>query len=102
MSTVAAGTAPAAAQDARQMPLGLIEELAELLAQALVADLREYPNLAALKAEEAATVVSPRGPDRAACRHEGRSPDQRPRRKSATRPRVAPSAARDGPDKVPQ
>jgi hypothetical protein len=50
--------------DAVELPPDLIEELGQLLARALVADLKQYPNLAALKAARASTVESPPGPNR--------------------------------------
>jgi hypothetical protein len=46
------------------LPPELIEELARLLAEAIVADIRQYPNLTELKANSEATVESPSGPDR--------------------------------------
>ncbi len=103
MSTIAERTTAVVAQEPREMPPELVEELAELLAQALLADLRQHPNLAELKAKEQATVVSPTGIDRAECRPDGRGPDHRPRKRaSARRLPVAPAAARDGPVKGPQ
>jgi hypothetical protein len=46
------------------LPPQLIEDLAALLAGALVADIRQFPNLAELKTNEVPTVESPRGHDR--------------------------------------
>jgi hypothetical protein len=49
-----------------EMPPELIEELGRLLGEALAADIRQYPNLAALKAADATTVESPPGHNRTA------------------------------------
>jgi hypothetical protein len=46
------------------IPPGLANDLAELLAEALVADLRAFPNVAADQAVAEATVNSPWGHDR--------------------------------------
>jgi hypothetical protein len=56
-SRAAGGAAP-------EMPVNLAEELGRILAEALVADIRQYPNLAQLKAAEATTVESPPGHNR--------------------------------------
>ena len=53
------------------LPPELVEDLARLLADALVADIRQYPNLAELEAKRESTVESPSG------RHRRRSPRQR-------------------------
>ena len=50
------------------LPAELADQLAELLAEALVADLREFPNLAENKADEEISVDSPRGYDRRGAR----------------------------------
>jgi len=47
-----------------ELPDELIEELAALLASALVADIRKFPNLAEIQANHHRTVESPRGHDR--------------------------------------
>ncbi len=53
-----------ASQEPVALPAELADQLAELLAEALVADLREFPNLAENKADEEISVDSPRGYDR--------------------------------------
>jgi hypothetical protein len=67
------GTSPPGRADSRLLPAPsetpsmseeLIEALAALLADALVADIRQYPNLAELKAKSNQTVESPSGLDR--------------------------------------
>jgi L-ascorbate metabolism protein UlaG (beta-lactamase superfamily) len=50
--------------EARPLPPELIEDLAAILASALVADIRQFPNLADLKTNPVPTVESPRGHDR--------------------------------------
>ncbi len=57
-------TAPATAADRRPLPPELEAALAELLAQALVAELVESANSVPMQAEQPGTVVSPPGPDR--------------------------------------
>ena len=52
------------------LPATLIDQLAELLAEALVADLKEFPNLGENKAEEETSVSSPTGYDRTGPRDE--------------------------------
>jgi hypothetical protein len=54
----------AAVEAAAEMPTELAEELGRLLAEALVADIKQYPNLADIKASEKATVESPPGHNR--------------------------------------
>jgi hypothetical protein len=57
---IAAETAtPSGASEAPPLPEELIEDLARLLAEAIVADIRQYPNLLELKAESEAIVESP-------------------------------------------
>ena len=57
------------------LPPELIDELARLLAEAIVADIRQYPNLAELKANSEATVESPSGHHRRRrARASGRGP----------------------------
>jgi hypothetical protein len=46
------------------LPPQLIKDLAALLASALVADIRQHPNLAPVQANQDSTVESPRGHDR--------------------------------------
>ena len=46
------------------LPPELVEDLARLLADALVADIRQYPNLAELEAKRESTVESPSGLNR--------------------------------------
>ena len=46
------------------LPPELIEDLARLFAEAIVADIRQYPNLADLKANQQVTGSSPSGHDR--------------------------------------
>ena len=46
------------------LPAELADQLAELLAEALMADLREFPNLVENKADKEISVDSPRGCDR--------------------------------------
>jgi hypothetical protein len=53
---------PIAGHDAP--PPELVEDLAQFLADAIIADIREYPNLAELKAKPESTVESPSGLDR--------------------------------------
>jgi len=50
--------------EGQSLPPQLIEELAALLASALVADIRQFPNFAQIKANHGSTVESPRGHDR--------------------------------------
>ena len=52
------------------LPATLIDQLAELLAEALVADLKEFPNLVQNKRDEDASVGSPTGYDRRGPRDE--------------------------------
>jgi hypothetical protein len=47
--------------DEPSLPPELIEALATLLADALVADIRQYPNLAEVQANQEPTVESPSG-----------------------------------------
>jgi hypothetical protein len=54
-------TAPSEGQP---LPPQLIEELAALVANALVADIRQFPNLAEIQANHDPTVESPRGHNR--------------------------------------
>jgi hypothetical protein len=85
------------------LPPELVEALAELLAEAIVADIRQFPNLAELCANQESTVESPSGHDRtdppvrrqrtrqehaAADRHSGAGPSDRrpPPRQSRGRP----------------
>jgi hypothetical protein len=56
--------AEAAGPGGGALPREVAHELASLLAEALVADLRAFPNLAANKATAEATVSSPWGHDR--------------------------------------
>jgi hypothetical protein len=60
----AAKSNDAAPFDGQALPPQLIEDLAALLASALVADIRQFPNLAEIHANHHATVESPRGHDR--------------------------------------
>lgn len=55
---------PAPATPLAPMPSELVAALSELLAAAIVADLREYPNLAECGEKREATVVSPPGLNR--------------------------------------
>jgi hypothetical protein len=55
---------PSAPSDTPAMPEELIETLATLLADALIADIRQYPNLAELPANRESTVESPSGLNR--------------------------------------
>ena len=57
------GSSPPTA-DRSPLPPELIEDLARFLADALIADIRQYPNLAALQPNLEATVESPSGHDR--------------------------------------
>ena len=59
----ASGSSPPAAGHS-PLPPELVEDLARLLADALVADIRQYPNLAELQAKSDPTVESPSGHDR--------------------------------------
>jgi hypothetical protein len=54
----------AAPFDGQALPPQLIEDLAALLASALVADIRQFPNLAEIQANHDPTVESPRGRNR--------------------------------------
>jgi hypothetical protein len=59
----ASGSSPPVEGDAALLP-ELIDDLARLLADALLADIRQYPNLAALQPNLESTVESPSGLDR--------------------------------------
>jgi hypothetical protein len=59
----ASGSSPPAAGNAA-LPPELVEDLARLLADALVADIRQYPNLAELQPNHEATIQSPSGLNR--------------------------------------
>jgi hypothetical protein len=50
--------------DAPSLPPELVEALATLLAQAIVGDIRQYPNLAELQPNPEPTVESPSGLNR--------------------------------------
>ncbi len=62
MSARGAVEAAAPSMAASTWPPDLVEAVAELLAEMLVADLREHPNLAPAQPAAEATGVSPRGP----------------------------------------
>jgi hypothetical protein len=55
----ASGSSPPV--DAQPLPPELVEALATLLADALVADIRQYPNLAEVQTNQESTVESPSG-----------------------------------------
>jgi hypothetical protein len=59
----ASGSSPPAAGDAA-LPPDLVDDLARFLAGALIADIRQYPNLAPLQPNHEATIESPSGHDR--------------------------------------
>ena len=59
----ASGSSPPAAGDAA-LPPELVEDLARFLADALIADIRQYPNLPELQPNHEATIQSPSGLDR--------------------------------------
>jgi hypothetical protein len=59
----ASGSSPPAAGHT-PLPPELVEDLARLLADALVADIRQYPNLSDLQPKRESTVESPWGLDR--------------------------------------
>jgi hypothetical protein len=59
----ASGSSPPVEGDAALLP-ELIDDLPRLLADALLADIHQYPNLAALQPKLDATVESPSGFDR--------------------------------------
>ena len=59
----ASGSSPPAAGQS-PLPPELVEDLARFLADAIVADIRQYPNLAELKAKRESTVESPSGLNR--------------------------------------
>jgi hypothetical protein len=63
-SVGAAANASALSPDPLPLPPELVEDLARFLAEALVADIRQYPNLAELQAKVESTVESPSGLDR--------------------------------------
>src|SRR5262249_21266666 len=46
------------------LPPELIEALARLFAEAVVADIRQYPNLAELQAKQESTIQAPRSHER--------------------------------------
>jgi len=71
----------------RPLPPELIEELAALLASALVEDIRQFPNLADIKANQDSTVQSPRGHDRT---QGARGRTRQPASRSSRRPRTSP------------
>lgn len=52
---------PAGPAPRRPLPPALALALADLLAQAIVADIRQYPNLAEIQEKEAVMVGSPTG-----------------------------------------
>ena len=52
---------PADDPDAPPLPPELVEALASLLADAIVSDIRQYPNLAEVQANHEPTVESPSG-----------------------------------------
>jgi hypothetical protein len=54
-------TEPCNAPDPPTLPLSLVEELGQILADALVADVRHFPNLASLQNSEVPTGSSPPG-----------------------------------------
>ena len=56
-----AADAGAPLPDPPPLPAELIEDLARLLAEALIADIRQYPNLAEVQSNREATVESPSG-----------------------------------------
>jgi hypothetical protein len=60
---LARGDRPADA-DGRSMPVELVDALSNLMAAALVADLRAFPNLLPVQDSGAVTVVTRRGADR--------------------------------------
>ena len=66
------------------LPPELVEALAGLLAEAIVADIRQFPNLAELCANQESTVESPWGHDRTdlparrRARQDPRTADRRP------------------------
>jgi len=65
----------AASSESPPLPEELIEDLARLLAEAIVADIRQYPNIAELKANHEVTVESPTGHNR---RRTASTPTDRP------------------------
>jgi hypothetical protein len=63
-SVGAATDASTVSPDPPPLPPELLEDFARLLAEAIVADIRQYPNLAKLKAQPDSTVESPSGLNR--------------------------------------
>ena len=55
---------PATPSEPLPLPPELIEDLARLLAEAIVADIRQYPNLAELQPNHDSTLESPSGRNR--------------------------------------
>ncbi len=72
----------------------LADQLAELLAEALVADLKEFPNLGENKAEEETSVSSPTGYDRTGPRDETVASEAN----GCTHPTPGPPPTERGPD----
>jgi hypothetical protein len=62
--TVTGSSPPVPAPATPPLPPELIDALARLLADALIADIRQYPNLAELKVKCEPTVESPSGLNR--------------------------------------
>ena len=56
--------ARAPSSDPLPLPPELVEDLARFLAEAVVADIRQYPNLSDLQPKRESTVESPSGHDR--------------------------------------
>ena len=79
---------PATRPEPLPLPQELIEDLARLFADAIVADIRQYPNLSELKANRDATVESPSGRNRREVRV--------PRRRALEPPRETRRLAKTG------